>query len=354
MTEGKARFYAYPAKVVSRGLPVFYNPAMEINRDITILLLNSLPEKNIRACDLLAGTGIRTLRMVLELHANKLECLVSNDSNPMFPALLKKNMGLNNSKKRSGSQEKWNKLIIKNKDASMLLLESSGFDYIDIDPFGSPNPFLDAACRRLGRAGILAVTATDTSALCGSFPKACRRKYGAYPRHDYLMHEAGLRILIRKIQMVAAQYEKALEPVYCYSHEHHMRVFFRAKKQKTAVDFIISKHEVWDGAGPLWTGRLWDPSLAKMMDKGVSTFPVSASMVNVIAEESQVDALGFVDVHEVGKALHLPVLPRSVDVIKVVKEAGFKAERTHFSGSGIRTTMPFDDVNGIIKRLAGK
>ncbi|MCU0373510.1 MAG: ATP-binding protein, partial [Ignavibacteria bacterium] len=42
-----------------------------------------------------------------------------------------------------------------------------GFDYIDIDPFGSPCPFLDAAIKRLSRGGILAVTATDTSALAG-------------------------------------------------------------------------------------------------------------------------------------------------------------------------------------------
>ena len=37
------------------------------------------------------------------------------------------------------------------------------FDYIDIDPFGSPNPFLAAAIGRITRNGIVAVTATDTA-----------------------------------------------------------------------------------------------------------------------------------------------------------------------------------------------
>ena len=45
----------------------------------------------------------------------------------------------------------------------LAILHSKGFDYIDLDPFGSPNIFLDSAVKRLGRNGILAVTATDTA-----------------------------------------------------------------------------------------------------------------------------------------------------------------------------------------------
>ena len=73
-------------------------------------------------------------------------------------------------------------------------MNSTGFDYIDVDPFGSPNPFLDAAIKRIARDGILAVTATDTAPLCGTYTNACRRKYWAVPLRNELMHEIGIRI----------------------------------------------------------------------------------------------------------------------------------------------------------------
>jgi tRNA (guanine26-N2/guanine27-N2)-dimethyltransferase len=149
----------------------------------------------------------------------------------------------------------------------LLLLTSRGFDYIDIDPWGTPNPYLDSACRRISRGGILAVTATDTSALCGTYPNACRRKYWALPKRDSNMHETGLRILIRKIQLVGAQYEKGLIPVYSYSREHYMRVFLRIEKGKSMVDRIIGFHDFLNGSGPLWTGKLWEEDLADKIFK---------------------------------------------------------------------------------------
>lgn len=54
-------------------------------------------------------------------------------------------------------------------DASMFLRMHRGeFDVIDIDPFGTPSPFLDSAGYCSRRNSLLCVTATDTSALCGT------------------------------------------------------------------------------------------------------------------------------------------------------------------------------------------
>ena len=66
-------------------------------------------------------------------------------------------------------------------------LESAGFDYIEIDPFGSPTDFLESSIVRLSRRGILAVTATDTAPLCGTYPNTCKRKYSYWlPLQDAL------------------------------------------------------------------------------------------------------------------------------------------------------------------------
>ena len=42
--EGSAEIFAPTAKVISKKLPVFYNPVMSLNRDITILLLEQFPK----------------------------------------------------------------------------------------------------------------------------------------------------------------------------------------------------------------------------------------------------------------------------------------------------------------------
>ena len=46
----------------------------------------------------------------------------------------------------------------------MAMVQGS-FQWIDVDPFGSPITFIDGALQALGRVGVLEVTATDTAAL---------------------------------------------------------------------------------------------------------------------------------------------------------------------------------------------
>lgn len=81
------------------------------------------------------------------------------------------------------------------------------FDFLDLDPFGSPVEFLDTALRSVRRNGVLAVTATDTGVLCGAYRNACLRKYLAEPIRGPLCHEAGLRILIGTVVRYAAKYD---------------------------------------------------------------------------------------------------------------------------------------------------
>ena len=66
ITEGKALVFVPKEKKVSKKLPVFYNPAMKLNRDISVLLLNSLDKKNMQIALPMAGTGIRGARFLLE------------------------------------------------------------------------------------------------------------------------------------------------------------------------------------------------------------------------------------------------------------------------------------------------
>lgn len=342
--EGKAKLSIKTAKIVSKDMPVFYNPVMELNRTISILLLNCIDKKNLQIALPLAGSGIRGIRFLKELKRNKVKNISFNDYDKKAFKSIKANLKLNKIKTDK-------KINIGNEDANLFLLNSCGFDYIDIDPFGSPNPFLDSAVKRISRKGILAVTATDTSALSGTYYNACLRKYWAVPLRNEIMHEIGLRILIRKAQLIGAQYNKALIPIFCYFKDHYMRVFLRCEKSKEEIDKILEQHGMFENAGPIWKGHLWEKKLVNKMYKSIninkkikSPPPIFTSLLKflqIVKEESKIDTIGFYDLHKIVKKYKIKRIPKKLELIKKIKKLGFKAGETHFSGTGIRSDIGF-------------
>ncbi len=362
--EGQARFYASRDKKgkISKELEVFYNPVMKFNRDVSVLLLNAFGEKHLQVCDLMAGSGVRSLRFLKELKPGIIDRIVVNDYDDNFIDLFKKNLELN------GMTEN-DKIDIKSMDANKLLLESAGFDYIDIDPFGSPNDFLENSIVRLSRKGFLAVTATDTAPLAGTFPDACQRKYWAKPLNNHLMHEIGLRILIRKIQLIGAHNDKALVPIYSYFKDHYFRVFFKCVKGKKECDAVMKQHKYFlycnncqsfwtsdinhgcccnedmEYAGPLWAGALCDKKLAKK----ISDADKENKFLKTISEESRIDGIGFYDIHELAKKHKFPI-PNYEKLIIALNNKG-KASRTHFSEHGIKTGLNVRELLKEIQKL---
>ena len=56
-------------------------------------------------------------------------------------------------------------------DASMVMYShrrwADRFHVIDLDPYGSPAPFLDAAVQSTAEGGLICITCTDMAVLCG-------------------------------------------------------------------------------------------------------------------------------------------------------------------------------------------
>jgi tRNA (guanine26-N2/guanine27-N2)-dimethyltransferase len=337
--EGSARIKVSDEKKISRKLEVFYNPVMKLNRDITVLLLNSVPDTQMQIAVPMAGTGIRGIRFFKELAKGKVKSISINDHSERAFKGMKENLKLNKIGK---------KVLVSCSDANLFLLNSSGFDYIDIDPFGTPNPFLDSAVNRIAREGIIGVTATDTSALAGSYPNVCIRKYWAVPLRNELMHEIGVRILIRKVQLIGAQYGKALTPIFSYSKDHYYRVFFRSNKSKSMADKILTKHAHFQDAGPLWIGSLWDVNLVKNMVKNAKEHE-TLQFLKIIYDEAKVDTFGFFDLHAIAAHLKLKTIPAKEAVLEAVRKKGYKAVNTHFTGTGVRTDMSIDEFLEIFK-----
>jgi len=373
--EGKAGIKTYTAKIVSKDMPVFYNPVMKLNRDISVLLLNSTDKKNMQIALPLAATGVRGIRLLLELRKSKIKSISFNDRSNEAVKLIKSNLKLN--KIKSG-----NKIKIFKLDANGFLLNSKGFDYIDIDPFGSPNFLLDSAIKRISRNGILAVTATDTGALCGTYKNSCLRKYSSRPLKNEFCHELGLRILIKKVQETASQHDKALTPIFSYSREHYFRVFFYCEKGKKKADEIMKNHgyvlhcknclfrktaktifndekcpfckSKLDYAGKVWLGQLWDKKITNGMNKQVkkTNNKELIKLIQIITNELKINEVGFYDITKVIKHNKLKSVPKKDSLINEIKKAGFKAAETHIRPNSIRSNIKLKKLIKLIKKIS--
>lgn len=335
--EGKARINASEGKI-SADLDVFYNPVMKLNRDVSIWLVKQLKPK--RILDAMAASGVRAIRMALEADAKD---IIANDSSKTAYDAMMKNIALNDvGEKVRASNEKFQEIC-----------KTETFDYIDIDPFGTPAYAIKYASAALNENGILAITATDTSCLCGRYVKACERKYGSRPMKCGFSKELGIRIMI---QNAIASSQKPLVPIFVHSSNHYMRVYLRYdasskdnNKMPSEIGFVHycpaclrinasdGKEESCCGkamlvSGPLWLGKLWDKELAEKFD-----------LIPHIAEESKIDHVGFYDTHEISRILKKDAA-RVDKLISRLNEAGFLASRTHFKPEGIRTNASIDDL----------
>ena len=241
LVENKTKLEVNVTGKISSKMEVFFNPQMESNRNLSILLLNSIGNKKMNLALPLAGSGIRGIRFLKEVKKGKIERVFINDQKDNFVKNLKSNLKLN------GVGE--DKLVVGQEDANHFLLNQHNgsfcgyFDYIELDPFGSPNPFLSSAIARIKRGGILAITATDTAALTGTYLKTTRRKYWGSSLKNYLMHETGVRILIRKVQLLGVQFQKALTPILSYHKDHYFRIYFVSTNGKGKCDELIKQHQ---------------------------------------------------------------------------------------------------------------
>lgn len=149
------------SKVSSRA-PVFYNPVMEFNRDVSVLAVQAFQrilDREISVADTFSGSGIRAIRYLVEVDG--VSEAAANDINPLAVECIEHNSELNSVSP-----------LVSREDAAIFLRGNPGrFDVIDVDPFGTPAPFMDSAAASARNRSLLAVTATDTSGLCGTYIK---------------------------------------------------------------------------------------------------------------------------------------------------------------------------------------
>lgn len=111
------------------------------------------------------------------------------------------------------------------------------WDIIDLDPYGSAAPFLDAAVQAIASGGMLCVTCTDMAALGGSHPETAFGRYGSLPiqRAPYLQ-EMALRILLYSIATAAAKYGRTIRPILSVGMNFYVRCFVEVLDDKAGVN----------------------------------------------------------------------------------------------------------------------
>ncbi|KAA0160557.1 hypothetical protein FNF31_04266 [Cafeteria roenbergensis] len=102
-------------------------------------------------------------------------------------------------------------------------------DWLDLDPYGTPSPFIESAVSAVHHGGILAMTATDMIVLAGSMRSAAHGKYGSMAVRSAACHELALRALIFTVATAAARAKRTVEPLLSVNANFYCRIFFRVR-----------------------------------------------------------------------------------------------------------------------------
>ncbi len=381
ITEGSVEVLVPRSNIPVKKMPVFYNPAMRLNRDIAILVLRvyrKILGRDLSVCEPLAGCGIRGIRFAVEVPG--VEKVVINDLNPEAAKLAKYNV------RKNGLASK---VLVENNDADFLLSMYSAptkrFDYVDIDPFGSPAPFMDSAVRALHSGGLLGLTATDMAPLCGVHPQACLRKYGGRPLRTEYCHELAVRILVGCLALTTARYDAGIRVLFSHSTDHYVRSYILIKHSVREANrsiggmgyvlhcFNCFHRETATGisrltagscpecgerlsvAGALWLGGLFDRDFCHKMRDELKKINFEEKhrlkkLLDTVLEEADGTPTYYVIDRVCDK--YDWSIPPTGRIFERLLAAGYKATPTHFHVRGVRTNAPAKKFVEIFKQLS--
>ncbi|CAN9510729.1 unnamed protein product [Ophioblennius macclurei] len=191
-------------------------------------------EHGLRVLEGLAASGLRSVRFALEVPG--LHSITANDFSAKAAALIGRNAEYNGV---------GHLLEASCKDASLLMYEMRGkkarYDVIDLDPYGSPACFLDAAVQAVGEGGLLCITCTDMAVMAGNSGETCYSKYGSVSIKAKYCHEMALRIILHSLDQRANVYQRYIQPLLSVSVDFYVRVFVRVFTGQATVKNSASK-----------------------------------------------------------------------------------------------------------------
>ena len=358
---------------------IFYNKNMELNRDITISIINSyknilqkykgISEENINYIDAFTASGIRGIRASKELGIKS----ILNDSKEELIKHIKRNVIYNNVEDLTE---------IKCNDANILLSNYKA-SIVDIDPFGSPSKYMSSAIQSSNN--LLNITATDTASLCGAHFLSGVRKYLSIPQNCEFHSELGLRVLLGFICRLMAIYNKSMNVLYSHVTRHYLRCYIEVNYGKKKINhtlnnigyvifckkcgnietkygYIISTDtkckcgNLNTVSGPLWLGSLIQKDFCKLVIKECQNLRLNKKKEMISLIEScinEIECPFYYNSHSICKQLKISAL--NIDeIIENLKMNNYNASRTHMMGTGIKTNASIDIIKDIFIKISKK
>ncbi|MDJ0509872.1 MAG: tRNA (guanine-N1)-methyltransferase [Crocosphaera sp.] len=353
----------------------FYRPQSKITRDLGVLAASVYKKKhgNLRVLDVMTGCGIRSLRYYLESDA---DYIWANDSNPENQAVIEDNLSdILQNKKGKVTYQNANNIFFNcsnNKDY---------YDLVDVDAFGSPNPYLITALWGTKIGGLIYVTSTDGRKGTGHLPEKCLQTYGSYGRSHPAAQEQVLRLIIGSTLQQAATLGLGIEPIFSFFSGKNYRVMLRLlPKINLSLDnygFLGYCHHCGEYqnisyqqlgkltcyyqeedkaynytiSGPMWLGNLHNKVYLKTMQnlainlKWTKVTNLLSTMINESNFPSYFYTLG-----EIGKRGKLDI-PKRSQLIENLENHGFQATNTHINPQAIKTNATLKQCIQIAKEL---
>jgi tRNA (guanine26-N2/guanine27-N2)-dimethyltransferase len=321
---------------------------MAVDRDLGVAFVRALDRPIGAGWETTASTGVRGLRLLRESSA--FASFLFTEVNPRSFEVLRANVA---------GEPRARAVLGDSADTD----PAATFDYVDVDPYGSPLRFVDRALAATRPGGILAVTATDLPVLAGAQPSACRRLYGAEPVRGRLGPEGALRILLGVLAHRARGGGRQIRPLLAYVGGHHVRAYVALDPLTADGDPVGAINPGrWDGPplpgtlriGPLWTGPLVAPELAARL-----TVPPSAARPRELErfllrlrDDAQIVQPFYYEANLLAGRLGLRRPPPIVDLLAELRRLGYRAGRTHVRPEGLRTDAPRSAVESAARALA--
>lgn len=215
--------------------------------------------------DALSATGLRALRYIHEIPFAT--SVTANDLLPDATETIKRNVLHNKLEEKieavtgNALAHMYNVSCGESKSPKNPTTPRPKYDVIDLDPYGTAAPFLDAAVQSVrDDGGLLCVTCTDAGVWASNgYPEKSFSLYGGIPIKGVQSHEGGLRLILHAISASAAKYGLAMEPLLSLSIDFYARVFVKIHKSPAEVKFLAGKTMVvynCDSGCGAWTTQM--------------------------------------------------------------------------------------------------
>jgi tRNA (guanine26-N2/guanine27-N2)-dimethyltransferase len=342
---------------------VFYNPQMRFCRTMSSLAVGAIGG-GLEVVDAFCASGIRGIRYAKE--NGNVRKLTSLDIEKKAVTLAKKNART--------SKIPYSRFAAVRENISRAAFDLDA-DFLEIDPFGTPAPYLVDSFRFFNtkKAAYLSVTATDVAVLCGGRTAACMKNYHSKPMNNEFTHETGLRIMLKRIAETAAEFNMGITPMVSFSDRHYLKSVILARRSADlAYRSLKSVGHVWscgacggrgsgpfpqacvrcgsatDYAGPLWLGELHDPLAIRRMAglnaaRAYSDKAAAEKMLRLMEGEVGMPPY-FYDIHALCRLHRLGSVPTMDAVLSSLRAGGHACARTHFSPVGVKTGAPLEAV----------